>query len=79
MEFCLYGELLSFITFFSLKTHRQISKKRYFEKCCSCDKACQFLALQSIPWRSYLENLTIDEIFMNKQVRLFIHQTMKKY
>ena len=29
-----------------LKAHRQISKKRCFEKNCSCDKACQFLALQ---------------------------------
>ena len=24
-----------------LKAHPQISKKRCFEKCCSCDKACQ--------------------------------------
>ena len=27
-----------------LKAHRQISKKRYFEKYCSCDQACQFSA-----------------------------------
>ena len=29
----------------SLKAHWQISKKWRFEKLCSCDKACQFLAL----------------------------------
>ena len=29
-----------------LKAHRQISKIRFFEKYCSCDKACQFSALQ---------------------------------
>ena len=29
-----------------LKAHRQLSKKRCFEKYCSCDKACQFSALQ---------------------------------
>ena len=28
-----------------LKTHRQISKKRCFEKHCSCDQACQFSVL----------------------------------
>ena len=29
----------------SLKAHRQISKKRCFEKYCSCDKACFFFYL----------------------------------
>ena len=29
----------------NLKAHRQISKKRCFEKYCSCDQACQFSAL----------------------------------
>ena len=28
------------------------------------------------PWRSYLENLTIDGKFVNKLVRLSMHQTM---
>ena len=28
-----------------LKAHRQIPKKRYFEKYCSCDQAYQFSAL----------------------------------
>ena len=33
-----------------LKAHRPISKKRCFEKYCSCDKkASQFLALQGTP------------------------------
>ena len=32
-----------------LKTHRHISKKRCFEKYCSCDKACQFSALHGTP------------------------------
>ena len=54
-----------------LKAHRQISKKWCFEKYCSCDQACQFS-----PWRRYLENLTIDDKFINKRVRLFIHQAM---
>ena len=52
-----------------------MSEKGYFEKYCSCDKACQFSALQGTPRRSYLENLTIDNKFINKRVRLFIHQT----
>ena len=50
----------------TLKAHRQISKKRFFEKYCSCDKVCQFSALQGKPWRSYLENATIDNKFINK-------------
>ena len=29
----------------TLKAHRQISKKRCFEKYFSCDEACQFSAL----------------------------------
>ena len=32
-----------------LKAHWQISKKRRFERYCSCDKACQFPALQGKP------------------------------
>ena len=59
-----------------LKAHRQISKNWCFEKHFSCDQACQFLALEGTPWRSYLENLTIDDKFINKWVRLCIHQTM---
>ena len=59
----------------SLLAHRQISKKRCFGKYCSCDKTCQFSALQGAPRRSYLENLTIDDKLINKRVRLFIHQT----
>ena len=57
-----------------LKAHRQISKKRFFEKYCSCDIACQFSALYDTPCRIYLENLTIEDKFINK--RLFIHQTL---
>ena len=43
-----------------------------------CDKACQCSALQGTPWRSYLENLTIDDKFINKWLLLFIHQTCLK-
>ena len=32
-----------------LKAHRQISKKRCFEKYCSCDQACQVSALKGNP------------------------------
>ena len=60
----------------ALKAHRQISKKRCFEKYCWYDQACQFSALQGIPWRSYLENLTIDDKSINKRARLFTHQKM---
>ena len=65
------------ITFLQLylKAHRQISRKRFFWKYCSCDKAWQFSALQGTPWRSYLENPTIDNKFINKRIWLFIHQT----
>ena len=65
---------LSFLI--SLKAQRQISKKRCFEKYCSCDKACHFSALWGTPWRSYLENPTIDDKFINKRVLLFINQMM---
>ena len=61
---------------FLLKAHQQTSKKQCFEKYCSCDQACQVSASQGTTWRSYLENLAIDDIFINKQVRLFIHQMM---
>ena len=57
-----------------LKAHQQISKKWCLEKYCSCDQACQFWASLGTPWRSYFENLTIDDKFINKQVRLFIYQ-----
>ena len=33
----------------ALKAHQQISKTRCFAKYCSCDKACQFSALQGTP------------------------------
>ena len=59
----------------NLKAHRHISKKRCL-KYCSCDKACQFSALQGTHWRSYLENLPTDDKFRSKWVRIFIHQTM---
>ena len=59
-----------------LKAHQQISKKWCFQKYCSSDQAHQFSALQSKPWQSYLENLTIDEKYINKRVRLCICQTM---
>ena len=58
-----------------LKAHWQISKKQCFGKYCSCDKACQFSALQGTPWWSYLENLTIDDKLINKRLQLFIHET----
>ena len=67
--------LCMLLKYCSLKAHRQISEKRCFRKYCSCDQACQFSALQGTPWRSYLEKLTIDDKFINKRVRLFIHQT----
>ena len=59
---------------YDLKAHRQISRKRFFEKYCSCNKACQFSALQGTPWRSYSENPTIDDKFIKRRVRLFIYQ-----
>ena len=39
----------------TLKTHREISKKRFFEKYCSCDKACKFSVLKGTRWQRYLE------------------------
>ena len=67
---------LSFLI--SLKAQRQISKKRCFEKYCSCDKACHFSALWGTPSQSYLENPTVDCKFINKRVRLFINQIIVK-
>ena len=64
-----------FIPFLSLKADQQISEKWCFEKHCSCNQACQFSVSQSTPWRSYLENLTIDDKFINKWVWLFMYQT----
>ena len=57
-----------------LKAQRQIFKKQYFEKYFSCDKSCQFSALQGTPWQSYLENPTNEDKIINKRVRLYIHQ-----
>ena len=37
--------MTKFIYRWPLKVHRQISEKWCIEKDCSCDKACQFLAL----------------------------------
>ena len=62
----------------TLKAHRQVPKKRCSEKYCSCDKACQFRALLGTPWRSYLENQTIGDKFINNQVQLFIPGGPKK-
>ena len=62
----------------TLKAHWQVPKKRCFEKYCSCDKACQFWALLGTPWRSYLENQTIGDKFINNQVQLFIPGGPKK-
>ena len=56
-------------------TSTEISIKLWFGKYCSCDKACQFSARYGTPWRNYLENQTVDGKFINKRVRLFMHQT----
>ena len=40
------------------------------EKYCSCDKECQFSALQGIFWQSNLEKLTISDRYINKRLRL---------
>ena len=37
---------------------------------------CSTMPIVCEPWRNYLENLTTHDKFINKQVRLFIHQTM---
>ena len=66
--------LIVFSQLYYLKAHRQISKKRCFEKYCVCDQAYQVSALKGTPSPSCLENLTIDDKFKNKRVRLFIHQ-----
>ena len=56
--------------------HWQLPKKQCFEKYRSCDKTCKFSDTESTtPWQRYLENLTINDKFINKRVRLFIHQT----
>ena len=47
-------------------------KKKCFEKHFSCDQACQVLHPDGV----ILENLTFDDKFVDKRVRLFIHQTM---
>ena len=39
-------------------------------------KHANFQLHRGTPWRSYFENLTIDDKFINKRVRLFIHQTI---
>ena len=55
-------------------THWQISKKRYFEKYCSCDKAGQFSVLLGIFWKSHLEKLTNAKKYANNQIQFSIHQ-----
>ena len=55
----------------SLKAHWQISKKRHFEKYCM-----PIFSFIGTPWRSYLENLIIEDKFIKKQVLLFMHQTI---
>ena len=62
--------------FYDLEAHWQIFKKWYLKKYCSCDKACQFLALIGFTMTEFLENLTTDDKFINKRVRPLIHQTM---
>ena len=70
-----YQDIFS-ISLTEKKSFFAASKKRCFERCCSRDQTCQFSASWGTPWRSYFKNLTIDDKFMNKRVRLFIHQTM---
>ena len=72
LHICYFSVLSKF------KAHRQKSRKRCFEMYCSGDKACQFSALQGTPRRSYLEKPTIDDKFINKRVRPFIHQICLK-
>ena len=62
----------------ALKVHRQISKKQCFEKYCSYDQVFQFSVLKGALRWSYLKNLTIDNTLINKQVRLFVNQTMSQ-
>ena len=57
----------------ALKTQGQISKKRRVGKNYSCDKARQFPALWGISCLDYLEKLSIDNKYINKPVRRFIH------
>ena len=68
------SNVIYFVT--CLTAHQLISKKWCFEKYCSHDQECQFSALWGTPRRSYLGNLTIDNKFIQKRVRLFIHQTI---
>ena len=56
--------------FSQLKGHWQISKKWCSQKYCSYDKVCHFSALWDTPWWNYLENLEIDDKFINKATRL---------
>ena len=71
-------KMSGYVKTFDVKDTWQIYKKRCFEKYCSCNKACQFSALQGTPWWSYLENTTIDDKFINMRVRLFVHQHVSK-
>ena len=59
-----------------LTTQGQISKKQCVEKHGSCDATCQFLALQDIPCQSHLEKPSNDDKYINKRVRIILHQTM---
>ena len=62
------------------KAHQQISKKQYFEKYIYIVHMIKYANIQLYrvytPWRSYLENLTIDNKFIKKGVSLFMHQMM---
>ena len=42
-----FKKLLKKLYCFNLKAHLQTSKKRFSEKYCFCDKACQFSALEN--------------------------------
>ena len=60
-------------------TKWQLSQKRCLKKYCSCDKTCQFLALQGIYWHRYFEKVTICEKYIHKQVRHFTDQMFLHY
>ena len=60
----------------SIGWHTNQTFSRSEKKYCSCDKACQFSALWGTPRQNYLENLAVDDKFINKRVRIFTHQTM---
>ena len=53
-----------------------MSKKRCFEKYCSRVKDANFQLYRIHPDGVVIENLIIDDKFINKRLRLFIHQRM---